>query len=46
MQEMAEGFLGDRAVERIRGKKHGLDLVSDEGRNAACLREIAMRAIG
>jgi len=46
MQEMAEGFLGDRAVERIRGKKHGLDFVSDQGRNAACLREVGMRAIG
>ena len=34
MQEMAEGFVGDRAVERIRGEKHGLDFVSDQGRNA------------
>ena len=34
MQEMAEGFVGDRAIERIRGEKHGLDFVSDQGRNA------------
>ena len=46
MKEMAEGFIDDRAVERTRGEKHGLDFVSHQGRNAACLCEIGMRAIG
>ena len=39
MQEMAENLLGDRAIERIRGKKYGLDFVS--GHRGAVARSSA-----